>query len=247
MMKNNVRKIEKISLVDQVLRHLREDLLSNVYPPGTALPSEKDLAEYYGVSRLTLRSAIQKLSSEGWIKTTQGRTSEVLDYTEHIGLELLPELLITFPQRIISHEDFSIYYRFKQWLGGTIHLAACRKAKPSHKDKLMEIVSGFRADLSLKEIWELDFKYYLELARITENIILIMFQNTHQNIYRYLIDVGAVIESDYPIPYYSEMLEKLTTAICSNNEQAVRDLHPELVAESNNSMTRLFENISKIQ
>jgi GntR family transcriptional regulator, transcriptional repressor for pyruvate dehydrogenase complex len=247
MKKDNIRKIKNISLVDQVLQQLREDFLSNVYPPGTALPSEHDLSEHYGVSRLTLRSALQKLSSEGWIKTSQGRTSEVLDYTENIGLDLLSELLITFPHQAISLEDFTVYYKFKQWLGGTIHLAACRKAKPSHKQKLMEIVSSFREDLSLKEIWELDFKYYLELTRITENIILVMFQNTHRNIYRYLIDMGAVIEPDYPIPYYSEMLEKLTNAICSNNLQAVRDLHPELVAASNKSMIRLFENFAKMQ
>jgi DNA-binding FadR family transcriptional regulator len=246
-MKHSGRKIKNISLVDQVLRHLREDFLSNVYPAGTALPSEHDLAQHYGVSRLTLRSAVQKLASEGWIKTSQGRTSMVLDYTDNIGLDLLPEMLITFPQRVISYEDFSIYYRFKQWLGGTIHLAACRKARPSHKQKLMEIVSKFKEDLSLKEIWELDFKYYLELTRISENIILIMFQNTHRNIYRYLIDVGAVIEPDYPVPYYSEMLEKLTHAICSNNEQSVRNLHPELIAESNKGMARLFENIGKMQ
>ncbi|MBU4319348.1 MAG: GntR family transcriptional regulator [Proteobacteria bacterium] len=246
-MNDSVRKIKNISLVEQVLRHLREDFLGNVYPVGSALPSEQNLAERYGVSRLTLRSALQKLGSEGWIKTSQGRTSEVLDYTENIGLESLPELLLTFPKQIISCEDFSIYYRFKQWLGGTIHLAACRKAGPSHTPKLIGIVSEFREDLGLKEIWELDFKFYLELTRITENIILTMFQNTHRNIYRYLIDVGAIVEPDYPIPYYSEMLVKLTNAICSNNEQAVRDLHPELITESNKSMTRLFENIAKMQ
>lgn len=44
-----------------------------VYPKGTLLPPERDLAEQMGVSRATLREAIAALRSAGLVETTRGR------------------------------------------------------------------------------------------------------------------------------------------------------------------------------
>lgn len=44
-----------------------------VYPKGTVLPSERDLAEQMTVSRATLREAIAALRSAGLVETTRGR------------------------------------------------------------------------------------------------------------------------------------------------------------------------------
>src|SRR5690349_24353447 len=44
-----------------------------VYPHGTALPSERDLAEQLGVSRATLREGIAALRAAGLVETTRGR------------------------------------------------------------------------------------------------------------------------------------------------------------------------------
>jgi GntR family transcriptional repressor for pyruvate dehydrogenase complex len=44
-----------------------------VYPYGSALPTERDLAERMRVSRATLREAIAGLRSAGMVRTTRGR------------------------------------------------------------------------------------------------------------------------------------------------------------------------------
>ena len=44
-----------------------------VYPHGTALPAERELAEQLGVSRATLREAIAALRAAGLVETTRGR------------------------------------------------------------------------------------------------------------------------------------------------------------------------------
>ncbi len=44
-----------------------------VFPFGSALPPERELAERMGVSRATLREAIAGLRSAGMVRTTRGR------------------------------------------------------------------------------------------------------------------------------------------------------------------------------
>jgi GntR family transcriptional repressor for pyruvate dehydrogenase complex len=71
---------------------LRWRILSGRHKPGEHLPGERELSEALGVSRLTLRSAIAKLESEGLLKAAHGSGTRVLDYRESGGLDLIGHL-----------------------------------------------------------------------------------------------------------------------------------------------------------
>lgn len=71
---------------------LRDRILRGQLPVGTMLPPERELAESLGVSRLTLRSALASLATEGLIEKVHGAGNRVLDYRENGGIELLAYL-----------------------------------------------------------------------------------------------------------------------------------------------------------
>jgi GntR family transcriptional regulator len=52
-----------------ILRRLAEEEL----PPGSPIPSERDLAEQYRVSRITVRAAVGQLVAEGLLTRAKGR------------------------------------------------------------------------------------------------------------------------------------------------------------------------------
>lgn len=64
-----------VPLHHQVHSHLAALLRSGHWPPGEALPGEPELCRHYGVSRGTLRHALQELVREGLIERHQGRGS----------------------------------------------------------------------------------------------------------------------------------------------------------------------------
>lgn len=68
---------EKISYRSPIYLQLREVVRTKIedgeYLPGTAIPSENELAETYGINRLTVRSAIDTLVNEGMLKRVQGK------------------------------------------------------------------------------------------------------------------------------------------------------------------------------
>ncbi len=71
---------------------LRDLILRGELVAGTMLPPERELAETLGVSRLTLRSALASLATEGLIEKVHGAGNRVLDYRDHGGIELLSHL-----------------------------------------------------------------------------------------------------------------------------------------------------------
>ncbi|ROP34590.1 FadR/GntR family transcriptional regulator [Pseudokineococcus lusitanus] len=77
------------SLVAATVERFSDDVLEGRFPPGTQLPPEADLAERYGVSRLTAREAIKLLQAQGVVRGVPGRRSEVAPVAQWTGLEML--------------------------------------------------------------------------------------------------------------------------------------------------------------
>ncbi|MDA8137036.1 MAG: GntR family transcriptional regulator [Desulfobacteraceae bacterium] len=78
---------EAIPLYSRVATMIRHKILSGQYRPGQRLPTEDELVESYGVSRITIRGAMAILETNGLINRTRGRGTFVA--------EVIPETPIT--------------------------------------------------------------------------------------------------------------------------------------------------------
>ncbi|MER6048429.1 GntR family transcriptional regulator [Streptomyces sp. NPDC001793] len=65
------------ALYQQVAAEIRSGITAGEYKPGALLPSEAQLIERYGVSRPTVRKAIDALRAEGLIEVIHGKGSYV--------------------------------------------------------------------------------------------------------------------------------------------------------------------------
>ncbi|WP_321501730.1 GntR family transcriptional regulator [Breoghania sp.] len=52
---------------------LRQQILERHYPPGEVMPSEMELSALFGVSRITVRRALDRLQSEKFVSRARGR------------------------------------------------------------------------------------------------------------------------------------------------------------------------------
>lgn len=57
----------------QLKTNIKDAIEKGVYQPGEKLPNEAELCEIYGVSRITVRRAIQDLADEGFLERKQGK------------------------------------------------------------------------------------------------------------------------------------------------------------------------------
>ncbi|NHZ71622.1 MAG: fatty acid metabolism transcriptional regulator FadR [Aquificales bacterium] len=68
-------------------------ILEGDFPPGSTLPGERTLAAELGVTRPTLREAIQRLTRDGWLTVQQGKPTRINDYWRDGGLNVLGALV----------------------------------------------------------------------------------------------------------------------------------------------------------
>ena len=62
----------------QVATDLADRIDKGEFPRGGRLPSETELAEHYGVAKMTVRRALDVLRDRGIIRTLHGRGSVVV-------------------------------------------------------------------------------------------------------------------------------------------------------------------------
>ncbi|MGG5820009.1 transcriptional regulator NanR [Falsiroseomonas sp. HW251] len=73
----SVGQIQRRKLSEAVLDRLMDRIGAGEFPPGSQLPSERDLMEAYGVGRPAVREALQSLERSGIINITHGERARV--------------------------------------------------------------------------------------------------------------------------------------------------------------------------
>lgn len=64
--------LKRTNLTDQITQYIQSEILKGTWAPGDKIPSETELAESLGVSRMSLRSSIQRLNAIGLTETRVG-------------------------------------------------------------------------------------------------------------------------------------------------------------------------------
>jgi len=85
---------------------LLEAIIDRHFAVNSLLPGERDLAAQIGVTRPTLREAMQRLARDGWLEIQHGRPTRVRDYWQEGSMGVLSALAQMPSQR---SPDFVTY------------------------------------------------------------------------------------------------------------------------------------------
>jgi len=140
-----------IPLFHQLLSQLRDDILSGTYQPHDRFPSEPELCRLYGVSRATVRAALDKLVEQRLVYRLQGKGTFVS--------EAEPQLLL------LTDPSFSREMQLRGIEGTVATLLAEERQAPAAFLAEMEGEEGTafyveRVILGNGEPWGLAWTYY---------------------------------------------------------------------------------------
>ena len=148
--------IKKINLVDEVYKKMKEKILSGEWNPGEKIPSENKLSEKFGVSRNTIRNAIQKLKGLNLIETRQGQgTFLKKDLNSNMISNVIPGMVLNDNEVLDVLEFRSIIEK------ENARLAAIRADEEEVQEikKALDQMIKHQNDYKEYSIW--DYKFHL--------------------------------------------------------------------------------------
>ena len=89
MLANALDRKNITSLYQQIATRLREEAMNGAYGASGKLPSEAQLCARFGVSRITVRQALDRLEEEGTVERKQGKGTYVAGKRVRHGLDAL--------------------------------------------------------------------------------------------------------------------------------------------------------------
>ncbi|WP_238534098.1 FadR/GntR family transcriptional regulator, partial [Pseudomonas chlororaphis] len=157
-------------IYEQVADEIRAGIINGVYLPGSRLPSERDLAQRFMVSRPAVREAIGALQNEGMVVTRLGSGTYVAE-------RVMEQPSMQGDSR--SEADFSPNSVLEVRLliePAIARLAARRGKRNAQAEHYLAQMAGVKDvnDISQQALWsESDRLFHRQLAVMTEDALMV--------------------------------------------------------------------------
>lgn len=158
--------------------YIVESIWNNRFPPGSILPTERELSELIGVTRTTLREVLQRLARDGWLTIQHGKPTKVNNFWETSGLNILETVARLDHDRVPQLIDNLLAVRTN------ISAIFIRTAFRSNPEKCIEVLNHqLTTENSADEFSELDYNIFRGLAFASGNPIYGLILNGLKGLY----------------------------------------------------------------
>ena len=160
-------------LSDDIVEQLEGMILEGTLKSGERLPAERALAERFGVSRPSLREAIQKLAAKGLLVSRQGGGNYVV---ESLGSTFSDPLLHLLENNPEAQRDL---LEFRQTLEASCAYYAALRATEVDRERLTAAFEALQDcytrddEVSRVEKGAADARFHLAIAEASHNAVLL--------------------------------------------------------------------------
>jgi GntR family transcriptional repressor for pyruvate dehydrogenase complex len=207
--------IKREPVATQVARKLVEYLLSGAVEPGARMPSERQLAEAFGVGRSAMREAIKALSLIGLVEVRQGDGT----YLRKADSALLPEVIEW--GLLLGERRTMDLVEARQEIEIVIAGLAARRRTEKDIEDLTRILERMERTTVASAFVEADVQFHMRLADASDNLVLRDIHSSVQALLRTWI--GRVLAAEGSrVPSYLEHVPILAAIVDGNPEAAQR-------------------------
>lgn len=180
---------------DEVARRLKAFIAEGNLRPGDRLPTEAQLAERFGVSRLSLREATKSLEFLGIVEAKPGRGLTV----GRVNMERVTEYLGFHPALQDVAPEVLIDTRAVIEVGVLPQVAERMKRDPALYERLDQINEGLRQARTLERWVELDIEFHRSLIAASGlspllafgDVVAVFFRRFRESVKQAEWDVGV--------------------------------------------------------
>lgn len=182
------QRIVRDSVSKQVFFEIKKRISEGYWKQGEKLPSENELAEAFGVSRLSVRSALQSLEALKIVKIKNGDGTYVRKFELSNILDNISDMMT----ESVSMEDFNEYRFFFE--SACIRLIEKKDPDRQELDRLKECCEGMEhaaeeSDYMSYNAWDLQF--HQVLASLTGNKMFEYANSVFRSMYKHYYAINV--------------------------------------------------------
>ena len=203
--------IKRESTLEVIVQQIKDQIKKGILKPGEKLPSERKLADQLGVSRASVREAIQALAFSGYLEVIQGKGTYVLEIASKYD-----EIVNFFS----GFSNYSLDYLMEAriMLEGEFARLAALNANQEEIDLVERIFNEIASSKDLNSFVVKDLEFHLTIAKATHN----PFMNGLMKI------IGEMLYKETEkIIYLSKDTKEHTIKILYNLVKTIREANPE--------------------
>lgn len=162
-------KVQVPRISDAVASTLERRILEGSLKPGDRLPAERELALELGVSRPSLREAIQKLASKGMLQSRQGGGTYVTAALEKSFFDPWQEMMGSYPN---LREDM---LEFRRMIEGQAAEWAAERATDADLRRLDQAFQALQAsfvDENTEHRSDADIAFHQAIGEASHNVLI---------------------------------------------------------------------------
>lgn len=170
------KKITRMSLVDAIVEKMLNLIIKGQFDIGERIPSEKVLAQEFGVSRSTLREAFKKLENLGVISIRQGDGTyliqEVIDRLLESEGRKSNSYVHEVLQNMFEIDDFKLshYLEARQTLETSSFISAIERVQPDDLAKLHKVIEKqAEVETDISKFPKIDLEFHTLLIAASHN------------------------------------------------------------------------------
>ncbi len=174
-------------LSSKIFNEIRTDIINEVYPIGSKLPTERELADKYRASRFAVREAIAMLSQSGFVETYPQSGTVVKDFYSDGSLDTLVQTLQI--RRTIDRQTLNSLLKFR--FTTETDAAAEAALRVTTND-----IEYFINNLKIKQqrltdilvLTECDYDFHYKIIAVSGNIISKLVFQSFKPIYSFFTE-----------------------------------------------------------
>lgn len=204
-----------MSLTEEVIRKLKYQILSGKYSPGEHLPTLREMADIFEVSRSVINAVVVDLETNGYIKIVPTKWIEVADWETEGNLSILNDL-IEF--ELIRRDQLKSLLQSRLFMELECVRLACKNASREDVAKLKALVIEESAETRPEKRAKYDIRFHTLVAQMSRNFIYGMIINSFSDSGYKLIE--KFYNDDNVMAYVSGKHESICLAIENKDEKS---------------------------
>lgn len=231
-------------LSNKIIRDIKQKILSGKLKTGDRLPAERELAEQYKVSRITIRNAIVRLVYLGFLQTLPQSGTFIADFKKEASLELLVDIISSNEEvdKPILIELLELRRVFETYSAGRAVMRMTDADRAVLKDMINTMMEQKKKPEQLADI---DYKIHSFLMDLAENNVLRLLFNSFKPVYQFYLKTFYSIPQNAAgiLPYY----ERFYRAADLRDDRVATFVMGELLDYAEQATVRLIEKLPSIK